>query len=149
MSFAIILKLLTSGIGFLRDFLIKLLSDPKILMILIISFFTLYVYNKNLTKIENLENSVKIEQAAKNKAQNDFKEIKKANEENVKTIEKLNEEKIKNEKSVNDLKIQIGRDRKNINELMEKIDSYSKEDDGPISKILGDTIKEIQKLRNE
>jgi predicted negative regulator of RcsB-dependent stress response len=75
--------------------------------------------------------------------------LQKVNEANIKTIKALEKnDEIKN-KLVTDLKIQIGRDKSSINELRSQIERMKSEDDGPISKVLKDTINGIQTMRDK
>jgi len=74
--------------------------------------------------------------------------LQKVNESNVKTISAMEKnEDIKN-KLVNDLKIQIGRDKASINDLRSSIDSMKAEDNGPVSKVLKNTVTGVQVMRD-
>lgn len=74
--------------------------------------------------------------------------LQKVNESNVKTIAAIEKnEEIKN-KLITDLKIQIGRDKSSINTLRTEIDKIKAEDNGPVSKVLKDTVIGVQIMRD-
>lgn len=70
------------------------------------------------------------------------------NKSNLKTINALEKNEQVKDKLVSDLKIQIGRDKVNINVLREQLDKIKTEDNGPVSKVLRDTVIGIQTLRD-
>lgn len=73
--------------------------------------------------------------------------LQKVNEANVKAITAMEKnEDIKNS-LVNDLKIQIGRDKTALNNLRSEIDKIKAEDNGPVAKVLKDTVTGIQVIR--
>lgn len=79
----------------------------------------------------------------------DNRQLKATNKANAKFIEEAKLDIELKEKLMSDFRVQKSRDDKKMNEMSQKIQAYSEVDDGPIAKVLKDTLIFIQKDREE
>jgi len=120
---------------------VKLIVGAVILAIVLAVIGTFaWKYNSALNEIKETQNkNVTLEKEKSVLAQ--------ANTVNQKTIEDMKTDLAAKEKTVTDFRIQKARDDKKISDFQEIIRSYSSDKDGPISIVLKDTVREIQKDR--
>ncbi len=158
--FLAIFKVVFSGI---KDFIlwpIKFIfnlfeTNPKvaiglvIIIALSIGVWRAEVYVKGLnTQIKTAQNSAIEATSEKNRIQLDLRTAEQINKDNQLVIKQMKDDAELNKKRIVDLSKDVTTNNKKYSDLINKINNTPKEQDGPIAKVLADTIKEIQVKRD-
>lgn len=134
-------------LGWIKSVFTYLISNPKVLAIIVAVCVSIYGYFYITGTISDLEKKVETETAAKVFQTAEKEKALKIAETNQETINRMEKEEKLAELSSKNLKDQIAKDSKTLAELRNRLNSYSKTDDGAVSRVLADTIETIQESR--
>lgn len=104
-----------------------------------------YRQNKEREQLQQAVNKVTIE---RDNAIANYNTVKNINDQNAKAVEQIKEQQDKILTTSNELKLKVDASRKATLSLQDKINAAPEKDNGPVAKVLKDTIVEIQKNRD-
>jgi hypothetical protein len=151
-----LIGLFLKGADVTKSFFSSLMSNPKSLLIVIALIASTYGYLKVdgefdalHKKIAVAEQVAKVAKSQKDDAVRDTAIISAVNNANVAAIEAMKKDKIKSDKSSAELHTKLNQNSDAIKGIAAKLDSFKTNDNGPVAKVLSDTITDIQNLRDK
>ena len=133
--------------GFIKTIFEWLFKNPKVLIAAVLIAIAAFTYHKVSTNIAELHAQVEEERAQKVAEKTEKEKAIAAAAESQATINRLIEEKKLAEQSSKDLRNKIARDRKTLDDFLAQLNTYTEQDNGPISKVMVDAVKTIQESR--